>query len=221
MTLRLTLTLSMIGCLWQGMCLAESPATARPQPAVKSAVKSAAQASQQRLRIPATGYEVVVGTGGAPAQGVRPTQALLGAIATWLAAEFGLPKGVEPPAIKLLSPRKITALRYTGIALDDPSIMADVPRGQRETVATYDRYERVILLPERWTRSTAAELSVLVHEMVHHLQHAGGLRYECPQASEKLAYDAQEKWLRLFGRSLAADFEVDGFTLLATTQCLY
>jgi len=80
---------------------------------------------------------------------------------------------------------------------------------------------RTIYLPDEWTGSTPAELSVLVHEMVHHLQNLAGLKYECPQAREKLAYTAQERWLGLFGHDLAQDFELDGFSLLAKTKCFY
>ena len=57
--------------------------------------------------------------------------------------------------------------------------------------------------------------------MVHHLQSVAGLKYECPQSREKLAYQAQERWLALFGRDLAQDFELDGFSLLAKTKCFY
>jgi hypothetical protein len=57
--------------------------------------------------------------------------------------------------------------------------------------------------------------------MVHHLQNAGNLRFECPQEREQLAYQAQEQWLRLFGRHLMQDFELDPFTLLVKTRCAY
>jgi len=99
--------------------------------------------------------------------------------------------------------------------------MAAVPKGQREVVAAYDPLGRTILLPERWSGGTPAELSILVHEMVHHLQNVAHTKYECPQASEELAYAAQERWLNLFGRNLAGDFGIDGLTLLASTKCMY
>ena len=46
-----------------------------------------------------------------------------------------------------------------------------------------------------------------------------GTAYECPAEREKLAYEAQENWLRLFGRNLEAEFEVDGLALLVSTSC--
>jgi hypothetical protein len=57
--------------------------------------------------------------------------------------------------------------------------------------------------------------------MVHHLQYAARIKYECMQASEELAYAAQDKWLGLFGRDLSTDFGLDGFTLLVAVRCIY
>src|SRR5262245_34561878 len=68
---------------------------------------------------------------------------------------------------------------------------------------------RTIYLPEGWTGDTPAELSVLVHEVVHHFQNVLRLKYECPQEREKLAYIAQDRWLALFGHSLESDFHMD------------
>jgi hypothetical protein len=62
-------------------------------------------------------------------------------------------------------------------------------------------------------------LSVLVHEIVHYLQDVAQLRYSCPQEREALAYEAQERWLGLFGTSLEAEFDIDRLTLLVTTRC--
>ena len=81
----------------------------------------------------------------------------------------------------------------------------------------------ILALGQRADRVVAetAEVSVLVHEVVHHLQTSAKLTYECPAARERLAYAAQEKWLGLFGRSLESDFEIDAFTLKVSTMCGY
>ena len=88
-------------------------------------------------------------------------------------------------------------------------------------MAVYSDAARTIYLPEGWSGRTAAELSVLVHEMVHHLQNLAGLKYNCSQEREALAYRAQERWLGLFGRSLAQDFAIDSFSLLVKTRCMH
>jgi hypothetical protein len=147
--------------------------------------------------------------------------AVLTAITTWLAENFDLPAG-DHPRIELASPARITAFRYRGFA--QPQTAAGADRAMldsgREIVAVYDDASRTIYLPEGWSGTTPAELSVLVHEMVHHLQNGANLKYECPQAREKVAYTAQERWLGRFGHSLESEFELDPFTLLVRTRCL-
>jgi hypothetical protein len=87
--------------------------------------------------------------------------------------------------------------------------------------ALYDDATRTIYLPAGWTGETPAELSVLVHEMVHHLQNVAGLRYECAAARERPAHVAQDRWLALFGRSLVDEFALDSMTLLVRTACMH
>jgi hypothetical protein len=148
--------------------------------------------------------------------------ALIAAIESWLVVQFDLPLAQGHPRIELVPAAKIAALRYRGLAPNARTeIVSSVQAAsERDIVAVYSDAAHTIYLPEGWTGSTAAELSILVHEMVHHLQNAGRLTYECPQAREKVAYMAQERWLGLFGRSLEQDFELDGFSLLVKTRCM-
>jgi hypothetical protein len=59
-----------------------------------------------------------------------------------------------------------------------------------------------------------------VHEMVHHLQNVGQLKYDCPAAREKPAYLAQNRWLRQFGLDLENEFQIDMFTIVAMSACM-
>ena len=148
--------------------------------------------------------------------------ALLTAIALWLSANFGLPATHDLPRVEHVSAIKMADLRYKGLARLEPQPTGGPAQpGKREVVAVYDDATRTIYLHDGWTADTPAELSVLVHEMVHHLQNIGELKFECPQERERLAYQAQERWLGLFGRDLERDFEIDPFTLLVSTKCLF
>lgn len=201
-----------------------APCHAAQKPVVTQGPARDAKATaplSQKIRIPGTDYVVYGDARASALKGNQPAPELLRAIVTWLASEFQLPRSTVYPTIRFESSARITTFRHTGLLSDDARNTASVPKGQREVVAAYDPLSQTILLPEKWTGGTPAELSVLVHEMVHHLQDAARTRYECPQASEELAYAAQEKWLNLFGRNLATDFEIDGFTLLTTTKCMY
>lgn len=203
-----------VGCAMVGLSHAEQANVGAPSRVAK-------KVAPQNVRIPATDYEVAFGTQDAALHGTQPPQALLNAIVTWLAHDFHLPRSFVYPAIQLEPVAKMTTFHHTGLLSERPQDTAAVPPGQRQVVAAYDPLTQTIFLPERWTGSTPAELSVLVHEMVHHLQNVARLKYECVQASEELAYAAQDKWLGLFGRNLATDFEIDGFTLLVRTRCIY
>ena len=154
-----------------------------------------------------------------------PELASLAAIETWLSVEFDLPTVRKHPRLKLVSPVEIAGLRLKGlfpnprteIAANDPGTSS----AQGDTVAVYHDATQTIYLPKGWSGSTPAELSVLVHEMVHHFQNLLGLKHECPQEREKLAYIAQDRWLGLFGHSLADDFALYPFSLFVKTTCFY
>lgn len=157
--------------------------------------------------------------------GSASEQALLAAIEGWLAFELDLPRGKPHPRIELVPAAKIAALRYQGFFPNSGTERAlnGQPAAPPEggIVAVYSDATRTIYLAEGWSGTTPAELSVLVHEMVHHLQNMGGLKYQCPQEREKLAYIAQDRWLGLFGRSLERDFELDGMSVLVRTTCFH
>ena len=151
--------------------------------------------------------------------------ALLTAMVLWISANFDFPANYEHPNIKLVPASEITFLRYRAFTaaqqrelLSRQSASA-AQTGRREAVAVYDDQTSTIFLPDTWKGDTPADLSILVHEMVHHLQSSGHIRYECGGAREAPAYAAQEKWLSLFGRNLLSEFEIDPFTLKVSTMC--
>ena len=109
----------------------------------------------------------------------RTMEALLAKIATWLSTDFDLPAIGDLPRVEFASPMKLMAMRYKGLLPDqwredggDPAMQA---AQERDVVAVYNDKSRTIFLPDAWTGTTPAELSVLVHEMVHHLQNLAGL----------------------------------------------
>ena len=160
------------------------------------------------------------------ADDLRPiTRANLTDIVTWLSANFDLPATREHPRVEFAPPLKIAAMRYKGmlpLAWREDSIRYPATQtvGLREVLAVYRDDTRTIYLNEYWTGASPAEMSVLVHEMVHHLQNVAGLKYDCPAAREKPAYLAQNEWLKRFGRDLEQDFDIDMMTLLVSTSCM-
>jgi len=135
--------------------------------------------------------------------------ALLSVIVTWLLISFGLPPNYAHPRIVFAPAEQIADLRY------GRTVMASRPK----VFAVYDDSRNAVLLPQRWTPVTPADLSVLVHEMVHHLQNRAGLRYACAEEREALAYAAQEKWLEQYGTNLKREFAFDDLVLMLQTTC--
>jgi hypothetical protein len=138
------------------------------------------------------------------------TARLLTRIVAWLAANFDLPANYDHPRVELISQRRIAALRFG----------SPTHSGGREVIAVYHDRRRTIYLAEDWTGATPADVSVLVHEMVHHLQNLDRQTFFCPQERERLAYRAQDKWLGLSGSSLAREFDIDPMTLKVSTSCM-
>jgi hypothetical protein len=150
---------------------------------------------------------------------------LLTAIVLWLSLNFELPAHYEHPRIEHVPASEITYMRYRAFTPERrrevAAALAQSGSKPRQAVAIYDDERRTIYLDETWAGQTPADLSVLVHEMVHHLQGTAQMKYACPAEREQLAYIAQEKWLSLFGKNLADEFELDGFTLKISTSCGY
>jgi hypothetical protein len=146
--------------------------------------------------------------------------ALLTAIVVWLSANYNLPSTFEHPRIEFTSAKDMTAHFYEGIARrEQAGMILNQPEG--EVVSLYSNETKTIYLLDGWKGKTPGELSMLVHEMVHHLQSVGQIKFGCPQEREKLAYKAQDDWLGLFGRDLMQDFQIDPFSLLVKTNCFF
>ena len=151
--------------------------------------------------------------------------ALLTAIVIWISANYALPASLNHPRIERVASVEMAGLRYKGLlsalARKASAIQAQESsfEKRRDVVALYNDQTKTIYLSDKWAGGTPAELSVLVHEMVHHLQNQAATTFECPAERERLAYEVQDKWLGLFGRNLEAEFEINGLALLVSTSC--
>jgi Domain of unknown function (DUF6647) len=142
--------------------------------------------------------------------------ALLIAMMLWLSANFDLPSVQDLPHVKYAPSEAMASLRYDNSASVNPN---NPDSAGTDTLAVYRDDTQTIYLREEWKGQTAADLSILLHELVHHMQNAGGLRFECAQQREQLAYRAQQRWLGLFGSDLQKEFGLDAFTLLVKSAC--
>jgi hypothetical protein len=147
-------------------------------------------------------------------------EALLTAIVVWLSANYSLPSSFDHPRIEFASAKDISSRFYESIARQhQPGLVLNQP--EIDVVSLYNSETKTIYLLDGWKGKTPGELSMLVHEMVHHLQNVGQLKFACPQEREKLAYKAQDGWLGLFGSDLSREFQLDPFSILVKTNCFY
>lgn len=141
----------------------------------------------------------------------RRVPTVLDVIALWLHANYQFDLPISHPEIVAISPGELVLRRYgTG---------AEVEPG--DVVALFDREAGAILVSEEWTGRSPADLSVLVHEMVHHLQDEAGTVFACPAAREITAYHAQNQWLAMFDEDLESAFGIDPGLILVATACVH
>ena len=146
-------------------------------------------------------------------------EALMTAIVLWISANFELPPVHDLPRVEFAPASKIVALRYAGHGDGAQVSTSTLDEAIADTLAIYRDDTQTIYLRDDWTGKTPGDLSILVHEIVHHLQTVDGIKFECPQQREELAYKAQERWLGMFGRSLQSDFGLDPFSVLFKSKC--
>jgi hypothetical protein len=156
-------------------------------------------------------------------RGCRPDGVLLSALVAWVSAHLELPGVQELPGIRFATPDELASVRFGGSLsehhLGVVEAGAPTTHHQHDIAALYEDATQTIYLREGWTGATPAELSILVHELVHHVQNLAGLAYACPGSREKPAYATQERWLALFGQTLESEFSLDPMTVLVRTVC--
>jgi hypothetical protein len=141
----------------------------------------------------------------------RPTPSALLAIAEWVSANTDLPMTRNLPAVDLVPLGELKRLRDAGSAA---FYFGGGP------TAVYDDAAKIIYLPEDWTGRSPTEQSMLVHEMVNHMQNQAGMKYACDDARAEPAYLAQDKWLQQHGLTLKQAFQVDRFMVEVMATCM-
>jgi uncharacterized protein DUF6647 len=153
----------------------------------------------------------------------NPDTALLRSAADWISNVFNLPEMRNLPTTGRFAAGKSAVLPNKGILSDrlPDAAVINYQRTGHEMVAHYDDATNTIYLPDYWNGSTPAEMSALVHVIVLHFQNVGDSKYyRCPEERKSLPYEAQERWLGLYGRSLSDDFKIDPALLMLMTQCI-
>ena len=132
-------------------------------------------------------------------------------VMTWLSLNFGLAPTDIPVKVEIVPKGKI-------IRIAAGSAGAPVDEG---IVSVYDDRTGTIYLATGWNGDSPRETSILVHELVHHLQNMSAMKFPCPAARERTAYEAQNRWLAQYGLDLKSEFGIDAMTLKTMTACFW
>lgn len=139
--------------------------------------------------------------------------ALLLALMTWIQAASGLPMPDAPPTVARVSPQRMAELA-------DPTAAGSArPSARSGYLALYHLESRTILLRPDWRAEDLRDRSILLHELVHHMQAESGQAYPCPGAREREAYELQARWLDERGADLFQLMGMNGLFFHALTRC--
>jgi hypothetical protein len=135
------------------------------------------------VSLPALADPVVLRTAATPEfRHAATPEDLVEDLEAWLDQHLSNPRPPRPPRIRVID--AATAHQMRG----------GVSRMGQRLRGLYDPETATIHLVAPWSAGDARDVSVLLHELVHHRQTAARHFY-CPGAQEPEAYDLQAEWL--------------------------
>jgi hypothetical protein len=112
-----------------------------------------------------------------------PIAALVSELENWLDRESRYKRRSIPVTVRIVGAEVLPSADMM------PGVQGFSLRGY------YDPSSATIYLFEPWSVLNPYDVSVLLHELVHHRQHSLP-HWECPNAQERPAYRLQDHWLR-------------------------
>ena len=90
-------------------------------------------------------------------------------------------------------------------------------------VALYNHYTKTIHLPKYFDHNNSSHKSILLHELVHHLQYFNDKHktVDCSAILEEQAYNLQEEWLEEHNVILEEHLQIGPFLRMWVTTCRY
>ncbi len=130
------------------------------------------------------------------------TGALREELHKWIDTATDLPRASSPAKIVFAQPRNIVAPSELA------TLIGRAPRGLYDTA----KGEITLILP--WSARNPQDVSVLLHELVHHRQ--SGRHFYCEAAKEHSAYKLQRDWLAERGLTL----DVNWIAVVLSSSCV-
>lgn len=148
--------------------------------------------------------------------GVNAMEKLILALMVWASAQTGLPVPEKIPEIRSADRCEIERLYF-----------GDATRNCDEAVmkvqAIYDHRFSLLYLPDTWSPGDIYDVSMLLHELIHHMQAQAGVTADSVRCVgreiEKPAYDAQIAWLKATGLDPLEAMGINDLSYTLLTMC--
>jgi len=134
---------------------------------------------------------------------------LILALMTWASTQTGLPVPDTVPIVKHVSAEQMWHMARPGTEYD-----AD---GAQQYLGLYAN--GVMWLRDDWSTDNVRDVSILLHESVHHMQAEAGTEYRCRGESERVAHEVQFAWLEAAGLDPFETIGINKLYYVMVTTC--
>ena len=129
----------------------------------------------------------------------------------------------EPPTITYIeNGKEMFLMSHDCDGQPNQPICETYDGGETNILGLYHSLSGTIYLSKDFWWASTRDQSILLHELVHHMQYSRDYKYYkslCKGDIEKEAYDLQEKWLAIRGLDLGKTIDLGPLMRHVLTQC--
>ena len=140
----------------------------------------------------------------------------------WISTQTGWPVPEPPEIVYIESSQEMFLLSNDCHNKPNQPICSTYNPEHSNILGLYNNEIKTIFLEKDFWWASVRDQSILLHELVHHMQYTmnwGLYRKKCKGHIEKEAYDLQEKWLAIRGLELGPTIDLGPLMRHVLTQC--
>ena len=147
---------------------------------------------------------------------------IITALMLWISTQTGWPIPDHPNITYIQNGKEFFLLSHDCDKKPDQKICLDYDGDESNILALYNHLTKTIYLNKDFWIASVKVQSILLHELVHHMQYYRdykGYSMMCKGLIEKEAYDLQEEWLEKRGLTLEDTIQLGALFRHVITQC--
>ena len=140
----------------------------------------------------------------------------------WISTQTGWPVPEPPEIVYIESSQEMFLLSNDCHNEPNQPICSTYNPDHSNILGLYNNEIKTIFLEKDFWWASVRDQSILLHELVHHMQYTKNwehYRKKCKGDIEKEAYDLQEKWLAIRGLELGPTIDLGPLMRHVLTQC--